>query len=233
MNILVTAGNTQAPLDRVRCITNIFSGRTGARVAVEGFERGHAITLLTSHPEVLGTIPEIRTRAAPDWTVRYYRTFDDLEALMAEEFAYRYDAVIHAAAVSDYLVGGVFTHHDGRFESVAAGKVKSTYPELWVKLSPAPKLVDRIRAEWGFSGTLVKFKLEVGVSEPELVEIAERSRVHSRADLICANTLESLHECALIGAGPDGYRRVSRDELATRLIDAIEAFTGTGADRQQ
>ncbi|MFO0803298.1 MAG: phosphopantothenoylcysteine decarboxylase [Gemmataceae bacterium] len=31
MKVLVTAGNTQSPLDRVRCITNIFSGRTGLR----------------------------------------------------------------------------------------------------------------------------------------------------------------------------------------------------------
>ena len=32
MKILVTAGNTQVPIDRVRCITNIFSGRTGTRI---------------------------------------------------------------------------------------------------------------------------------------------------------------------------------------------------------
>ena len=29
MNLLVTAGNTLVPVDRVRCITNIFTGRTG------------------------------------------------------------------------------------------------------------------------------------------------------------------------------------------------------------
>ena len=32
MKILVTAGNTQTPIDQVRCITNVFSGRTGARL---------------------------------------------------------------------------------------------------------------------------------------------------------------------------------------------------------
>ena len=60
MNILVTAGNTQTPLDRVRCITNIFSGRTGARIAAEAAARGHRVTLLTSHPEVLEGEPSSR-----------------------------------------------------------------------------------------------------------------------------------------------------------------------------
>jgi hypothetical protein len=51
VKILVTAGNTQTDIDRVRCITNVFSGRTGAQIAAEAFERGHAVSLLTSHPE--------------------------------------------------------------------------------------------------------------------------------------------------------------------------------------
>ena len=41
MNLLITAGNTQTPIDRVRCITNIFTGRTGAQVALEAHRRGH------------------------------------------------------------------------------------------------------------------------------------------------------------------------------------------------
>src|SRR5438034_5962598 len=46
MRILVTAGNTLVPIDRVRCITNIFTGRTGARIALHAQERGHDVTLL-------------------------------------------------------------------------------------------------------------------------------------------------------------------------------------------
>lgn len=225
MNILVTAGNTQTPVDRVRCITNIFSGRTGAQVASSAHERGHSVTLLTSHPEVMEAIPTVRERLAPGWAVRSYRTFDDLERLMAEEITSgRYDAVIHAAAVSDYHVAGVFTHRDGQFEDVSAGKVKSSYPELWMKLIQAPKLVDKVRVEWGFTGKLVKFKLEVGVTAAELEEIAERSREHSRADLMAANTLEGRYEWALIGPGPGGYDNVPRAELADHLIARLEAM---------
>ena len=83
MNLLVTAGNTQTPIDRVRCITNIFTGRTGAQVALEAHRRGHAVTLLTSHPEV---IRDLAPAFKPDsrWAVRPYRTFHELHDAMAE-----------------------------------------------------------------------------------------------------------------------------------------------------
>lgn len=225
MNILVTAGNTQTPVDDVRCITNIFTGRTGGNIAVRAFERGHRVTLLTSHPAVVDAIPTTRPRTAPDWRVRPYRTFDDLERLMAEEVTGGgYGAIVHAAAVSDYRVAGAFTFANGAFEDVSAGKVKSSHPELWLKLTPTPKLVDRVRSAWGFAGVLVKFKLEVGLTESELLDVAERARVHSGADLISANTLEGMHEWALVGAGPHGYTRVTRAELADHLLDRVAAL---------
>jgi phosphopantothenate---cysteine ligase (CTP) len=225
MNILVTAGNTQTPVDRVRCITNVFSGRTGAQIAARAFDRGHAVALLTSHPEVLASLPATRPRAVPAWRVRPYRTFDDLDTAMGEEIvAGEFDVVIHAAAVSDYRVAGVFTRHDDEFRDAAAGKVKGSHPELWLKLTPTPKLVGKIRTAWGFAGLLVKFKLEVGLSEEELLGVAERPRVHSAADLMVATTLEGMHEWAVVGAGEGGYRRVTRAELADFLLDQVEAL---------
>lgn len=225
MNVLVTAGNTQTPLDRVRCITNVFSGRTGGRVAAEAFDRGHTVTFLTSHPDVLDDIPARRPRTGPAWRVRPYRTFDDLEALMADEIpAGGYDAVIHAAAVSDYHVAGVYSR-PGEEPEDAGGKVKSSHPELWLRLTPAPKLIDKVRGEWGFRGTLVKFKLEVGASDDELLAVAERSRVHSLADLMCANTLEGMADWAHLGAGPHGYRRIGRPELAAALLERVETIS--------
>ena len=224
MNILVTAGNTQTPVDRVRCITNIFSGRTGAQIAARAFDRGHTAVFLTSHPEVLADFPSPRHRGEPDFRVRPYRTFDDLETAMSDEITHgHFDVVIYAAAVSDYRVAGIFTQRDGQFEDVSAGKVKGSHPELWLKLVPTPKLVDKIRSEWNFAGGLVKFKLEVGLSESELLAVAEKARIHSQADLMVANTLEGMHDWALLG-GAGGYAKVPRAELAARLIDAVEAL---------
>jgi phosphopantothenate-cysteine ligase/phosphopantothenoylcysteine decarboxylase/phosphopantothenate--cysteine ligase len=238
VKILVTAGNTQTLIDRVRCITNVFSGRTGAQIAVEAFERGHAVTLLTSHPEVLERTPAVRTRQGSDWCVHPYRTFEELEMRMARSIREgEFDAVIHAAAVSDYQVAGVYTPESGtRFDleegtwlavdrprllAATAGKVKSHHPDLWLRLRPAPKLVDRIRSPWGFRGVLVKFKMEVGGTESELLTIAESSRRQSDANLMVANTLEGMQDWAFLGAGIGGYQRVNRSELADRLIEEV------------
>jgi phosphopantothenate-cysteine ligase/phosphopantothenoylcysteine decarboxylase/phosphopantothenate--cysteine ligase len=119
----------------------------------------------------------------------------------------------------------VFAGREGHFENAASGKVKSSHSELWLRLVPAPKLIDKVRAYWGFAGTLVKFKLEVGVSNEELLDVAERSRVHSGADLMCANTLDGMHDWAFVGTGPGGYRRANRAELPSVLIDALEAVS--------
>ena len=235
MRIFVTAGNTEAPIDRVRCITNIFTGRTGAAIALEAYRRGHQVTLATSHPETIDVIKLDPAR----WQCLPYRTFDDLAGLMTRSIAGRLlDAVVHCAAVSDYLSAGVFapspttrfrtddlTWQGDTMLDRSAGKVKSDEPELWLRLTRAPKLVDQIRRDWHFTGIVVKFKLEVGVSEAELLAIAERSRQQSSADWIVANTLEGAADWALVGSA-NSYDKVTRSELPGALLDRLEAHHG-------
>jgi phosphopantothenate-cysteine ligase/phosphopantothenoylcysteine decarboxylase/phosphopantothenate--cysteine ligase len=223
MNILVTAGNTQAMIDQVRCITNVFSGRTGARIALAAHDRGHRVTLLTSRPGVVADLPHARELTPPGWDLQSYRTFEDLDAAMARRIrSGAFDAVVHSAAVSDYFVAGTYTRDGDEYVDVSADKVKGSYPELWLRLTPAPKLIDKVRREWAFTGRLVKFKLEVGVSEAELRSIAERSRLQSAADLLVANTLEGMQEWALVISAA-GHRRVGRDVLPVIVIDMIES----------
>ena len=82
--------------------------------------------------------------------------------------------------------------------------------------------MDRIRQPWGFTGVLVKFKLEVGISEERPVEVADASRRQSAADLMVANTLDGAAHWAYVGPIADRYERVPRRELPDRLVLAIE-----------
>jgi phosphopantothenate-cysteine ligase/phosphopantothenoylcysteine decarboxylase/phosphopantothenate--cysteine ligase len=230
MHVFVTAGNTQVMIDRVRCITNIFTGRTGASIALEAYRRGHQVTLATSHPEVIDALDPDPGR----WHCLPYRTFDDLDKLMAEQIgAGDLGAVVHCAAVADYLPAGVFsatpTGSALTMHERSAPKVKSDEPELWLRLVRAPKLVDKIRGAWGFRGLLVKFKLEVGVSESSLLTIAEQSRQQSSADWMVANILGEPGASATGGAADwallgnaGGYRKVTRAELPAALLDILE-----------
>jgi phosphopantothenoylcysteine synthetase/decarboxylase len=241
MHVLVTAGNTLVLIDRVRCLTNVFTGRTGASIAIAAHSRGHRVTLLTSHAESVDVPHEDLDR----WSMMRYRTFDDLRATMAERLVTKGpDVLVHTAAVSDYLSAGVYSpdsrsHFDdqsGRWHGEdaagpamvdrAAGKVKSDEPELWLRLVRAPKLIDMVRTDWQFAGTVVKFKLEVGVDDQQLLDIAERSRRHSKADLMVANTLEGSAHYAFLGPIDGSYRRVSRRELPNTLLAALESLHG-------
>jgi phosphopantothenoylcysteine synthetase/decarboxylase len=209
------------------------------------------VTLLTSHPEVAEAQALRQShaeRAATCQTddpsgepVHCYRTFDDLHVAMADLIRRPgLDAVIHSAAVSDYQSAGVFApandtqfhEPDYHWESmtaeppqlidVSAGKVKSDAPELWLRLVRTPKLVDLIRTNWAFRGVLVKFKLEVGVSDERLLEIAAKSRAQSAADLIVANTLEDAASWAFVGPIDGAFHRIPRWTLAARIIDEVE-----------
>ena len=238
MRIFVTAGNTQTPIDRVRCITNIFTGRTGASIALEAYRRGHDVTLATSHPEAVSDLPEL----SDHWQCQVYRTFEELEGLRAGQLAEgKSDAVVPCAAVNDYACAGVFTpalptHFDvqeqawegpGKMLDRAAGKVKSDDPELWLRLVRVPKLVDKIRKQWHFRGVLVKFKLEVDITEDALREIAEKSRQQSHADWMVANTLEGSSGWALVG-NASGYEKVPRLKLAAAILDRLETEAPRG-----
>jgi phosphopantothenoylcysteine synthetase/decarboxylase len=235
MNLLVTAGNTLTPIDKVRGITNIFTGRTGAAIALEAHQRGHQVTLVTSHPEAVEQAPAER------WSLRRYRTFDDLhERLQGLITSGGFDAIVHCAAVSDYQSAGVYAAPEGTtfdpatrkwsgqgtLNDVSAGKVKSDADELWLRLVKTPKLIDLFRSPWGFHGVLVKFKLEVAKSDDELLAIAKRSREQSSADLMVANTLEGASLWAFLGPVNGNYERVGRRSLAARLLEEIERLHG-------
>lgn len=241
LHLLVTAGNTQTTIDRVRCVTNVFTGRTGARLAIEAHDRGHDVTLLTSHPRV---VAELRPGFAPTdrWRVVPYRTFDDLhDELVRRVPAGGFDAILHSAAVSDYALAGVYAPADGatfdepglrwagdgpHFSDAAKGKVKSSHPEIWLRMVPTPKLVDQMRTPWGFGGVLVKFKLEVGVTEAELVGIAHRSRAQSDADFLVANTLDEYESVAFLVDRAGTAERLVRADLPRRLLERVEAAAG-------
>lgn len=217
IRVLVTAGATQVPIDRVRAITNVFTGRTGTQVAAAiAAIPGAQVRLLTSAPH-----------RAKEWglpssvDVRGYTTFDDLRGLMHASIAQERwpTAIVHSAAVSDYLVESVGDASGRALDT--RGKISSDLDRLVVTLVKAPKLIDLIRAPWGFDGTLIKFKLTVDRSDAELEAIARSSMRHSRADAIVANDVVWAAERAMIIVGDRPVERVLRGELAQRVATLV------------
>ncbi len=240
MHWLVTAGGTLVPIDKVRSIANSSTGWTGAAIALAAHQAGHEVTLLTSRPEALRDAAENSPSSSQRWTIASFQTFGDLHDRMYELLhSGTIDALVHAAAVSDYDVAGayspaygtIFYRDSGEWRAsgrpqmidVSAAKIASDLPELWLRLTRNPKLIDAVRNEWKFRGIVVKFKLEVEVAEEDLLAIAEQSRKHSDANLIVANSLEQKRDWAWLGPIAGRYERVARSDLPRQLVEAVAA----------
>lgn len=211
MKVLVTAGSTCVPIDSVRAIGNVFRGDTGAQIARYIWEEGHEVTLLTS--SYMYTVTSITCQTGVH--LISFRTFDELANLMEREITSGgYDAIIHSAAVSDYRVSQVLIRQGDTFQPVDnTQKISSSHKKLYLELEPTIKLVDQIREPWGFTGTLVKFKLQVGISDEELIEIAKKSLAVSRANYIVANCREWYKQRAYVISADGFVDHISREKL--------------------
>lgn len=257
LHFLVTAGNTRERIDEVRDWGNIFTGKTGLDAAMALLDLGD-VTLLTSNQIHAKEFDGYYGRKGM-LGIETFHTHSELRDLLEERLTGRdagpVDAVLMSAAVSDYRPVGAFrmVRRAGQgatfrtpegdelaagagqevwvVENVQAAKVKSTHGTIAILGETTEKLVDLFRTRWHFKGLLVKFKLEAGISEEELVRVASASRLASGADFIVANTLEMVQgHSSDPAARPGAYvigeglcERIDRGNLAERLRDLAQS----------
>ncbi len=174
--ILVTAGPVWAPIDRIRVISNIFRGSLGLLIAKEAVKKGAKATLLLGP----GSLPLLR-KTPKGLKIIHFRFFNELFDLMKREVSSRkYEAVVHSAAVSDYLPVTFYS-----------GKIRSGKREILIRLKPAIKIVDQVK-KWDPDVFLVKFKLEVEKNKKELLKKGKEALEKSSADLLVANDLKDI-----------------------------------------
>lgn len=232
---LVTAGNTREAIDRVRDWGNIFTGRTGFEIA-QALLRVGSVTLLTSVPAYAEAIIQAGGQAT------LFRTHQELETLCAKSANQLYDAIIMTAAISDYEPDGVYEIMERQelpgapgmqqwtVRNVQRGKVKSTHGAIAVAGKPTAKIVDMFRLRWNYRGLLIKFKLEVDLTDADLIQIGSVSRLTSQADLMVANSLDHVQSAApkAFLIDDQGVVEVKRAALATTLVTWIETRLGQG-----
>jgi phosphopantothenate-cysteine ligase/phosphopantothenoylcysteine decarboxylase/phosphopantothenate--cysteine ligase len=220
-HFLVTAGNTRELIDRVRDWGNIFTGNTGFNIAKALLPYGH-VTLITSNAQH-------RDEAqALGMTTEAFRSHADLMKILESRVTGQsFDAIFMTAAVADYVPDGAFAVLDRKplpdgteqwiVQPAQAGKIKSNHAQVAFLGRQTEKIVDRFRRDWAYKGLLVKFKLEVGLSADQLIEVGKKSRVASDADYLIANTLDMVQGTAA-GAyliSREGQRFIPRDDLAS------------------
>jgi len=208
--ILITGGSTWVAIDRVRIISNIFSGRTSCLIAKKAKELGAQVTLLLGQGEL-----NLPPRFLEDIKVIRYRYFDELLNLMKREILTKhYNALIHSAAVSDYAPIKKYR-----------GKIPSRKNILILRLKPTIKIIERVK-KWDPKIFLVQFKLEIGKKVKELINIAYKSMIKNKSDLVVANDLNKIsknkYEALIIDLEKNVLKVRSRNELVTNLLKIIK-----------
>jgi phosphopantothenoylcysteine decarboxylase/phosphopantothenate--cysteine ligase len=154
MNCLVTAGPTYEPLDEVRRLTNCSTGRLGCELAGYLTREGHAVTLL------LGCGATYRGHIEAQ-SIETFSTAADLQARLRGLSSERFDALFHAAAVSDFGFGRVWKRTlEGRLEEVHARKLSTRQGALLAELIPTSKIIVGLRP-WFPQAKLIGWKYEV------------------------------------------------------------------------
>jgi len=183
--ILITAGGTREPIDTVRYIGNLSSGRTSARLADELTAAGHRVTWLGAEDAVEPVLP---CRAAR------FDSYADLAARLQTLLAGAdFDVVIHAAAVSDFSVAAVLTS-EGQPLDNRPGKLSSG-SGLMLRLKPNPKLLDRLR-DWSKNPQMrvIGFKLTDTADLQQRQAAVKKQFDESGVDAVVHNDLADISD---------------------------------------
>lgn len=211
MNCIVTAGPTYESLDAVRRLTNFSTGRLGSELAAFLVERGHTVTLL------LGEQASYRDESFPGKMLSFSSTANlraRLEALAKENV----DALFHAAAVSDFTFGKIWSRSaQGEMVEIKSGKISTRAGTLMAELVPTPKIIAELR-QWYPNTRLVGWKYEVEGGRDDVVRLAARQIAECRTDRSVANGPAYGVGFGLIAA--DGSHTHLQDK--TSLFDALE-----------
>jgi phosphopantothenoylcysteine decarboxylase/phosphopantothenate--cysteine ligase len=164
--ILITAGPTIEYIDPVRVITNQSTGKTGVLLASELVSAGAKVTFIYGPGKELPPkgIKLVRVETGKEM-------FDAVKKEMKQKF----DIVILAAAVSDYIP-----------ENSSKTKIKSDVNRIVLKLKRAPKIIDYIK-KIQKNTFLIGFKAETNLPKEKLIREARKKLKESNANLIIAN----------------------------------------------
>ena len=198
IKVLITSGGTSEPIDDVRVITNKSTGKTAASIANSLIDSGIDVTYLRSQSAVQ---PSLSCEQIT------FTTFADLQSSLKEVLQKNsFDAVIHAAAVSDYSV------------KKQAGKVSSDENEITLTLTRNPKLISEIK-KFSPQTLLIGFKLTSAADENLISKKVDTLFEKSHCDYVVQNDWQNIEK------GKVHFRFYNRqDSKNYKDIDSLQSL---------
>ncbi|MEM3395728.1 MAG: bifunctional phosphopantothenoylcysteine decarboxylase/phosphopantothenate--cysteine ligase CoaBC [Thermoplasmata archaeon] len=197
--VLVIGGASYEPIDEMRVLTNLSTGKMSLAIAREAFLRGAEIDFLAGRIEV-NLPPYIRITR-----------FTTVEDLLAKLKKLDYDYIFVPAALSDFTV------------DTKEGKLPSNR-EHRIVLKPLPKVLNHLRKR--SRALIVGFKAEPVAAEKQLINRAFAALKANDIDFICANTLSNVGtetgEVFLIDKNGSATRIAgTKEKIAEKIFDLV------------
>uniref|UniRef100_A9A955 Coenzyme A biosynthesis bifunctional protein CoaBC n=1 Tax=Methanococcus maripaludis (strain C6 / ATCC BAA-1332) TaxID=444158 RepID=A9A955_METM6 len=206
-NVLILSGGTAEPIDKVRVITNLSSGKTGVSLAEEFCKNNYNVEVIKG----LGK------------DVPYYIKSENVttsqemleKALKLGETA---NIIISCAAISDYAP-----------ETNFKGKLSSDIETQIIKLKQAPKVLEELRKKFP-EKIIIGYKAEYGLDTNELKEKARIRLQKYGLDVIIANDLskhyfgDDLNEVLIIDREKILEVSGTKDEISKKIVEIVNTL---------
>ena len=235
LNILVTSGGTNVPLDAVRVLSNTSRGTTGALIAQHALQLGKHVHYLCSvgtrtpyETELLmkpgqgieselERLKQVGTEfldVSSRLVIERVKNFNDYrERVLDLAAGGSCDVVIACMAASDFGV------------TAQAGKISSDQTPPILEMFKLPKVVSEIKAKRN-DLFLVGFKFLIDSSPDALIEAAYNNMLRDKQDLCVANTGPNISEAyrvqTFIITAEKGIIPVNREDLPKTLMRLID-----------
>jgi phosphopantothenate-cysteine ligase len=240
MNVVVTGGGTVAPIDDVRQIANVSSGRFSAAISEACLQRGAAVwhihtpqaqlPWLRSARFDLSTADAAAEHARLDWLRRSWQASAERLHLVpltrgaVADYAENLERVLRARPIDiAFLAMAVSDFEPEPF----TGKLDSDAETTVIRGRRTPKVIHSVR-DWAPGVYLVGFKLLSRAEPAELIAEAAEACKTNRADLTVANDLQTLqagrHTIHLVRPGHVPETLGPADDLAAQLVDRVFAW---------
>lgn len=206
LRVLVTAGGTHEPLDSVRFIGNLSSGKMGLALAREAMRRGAAVTVVAANI----------AQREPGVAWRDVRNVEELRDAVLRE-AGGADVLVMAAAVSDFTPA-----------APEREKIRRSAGVRSIELAPTPDVLRAVR-EQNPGLFMVGFAATHGDPASDAREKLEKKG----ADIVVGNDIsregvgfgaEENEVHVVTGRGERFVPRATKAEVAGEILDEIQAL---------
>lgn len=229
--ILIASGGTQEYIDQVRFLTNVSTGKLGARLAEVAVKNGYKVLFVgtkgSKEPFENWKGPEFfyRNLCGPGKPVTIYKATSVKSSIRKIKYLcqkYNPDAVVMAMAGSDW-----------GFKKTA-DKLSSDSREDFLKyleenLVRNPKIIEYIK-KWAPKTFLVGFKFMVNYGHDNLIKLARKKAKLWDAGLVIANDKAEMqknkaHIAHLVVPKRKVKTVIGKEKISNAIIEAIEKNT--------